>query len=275
MSQKLLRAVLIQKLCYVFILISSLSLPAQAEDNIAPTITIIIDDLGYRLQDDLRALKLPGPVAYSILPHGPHTNRIAQTASDQGRELLLHQPMQALDKNKYLGPGGLTLNMSREEFVKTLTVNLRRVPNIIGVNNHMGSLLTQHPGHMQWLMETLKSRGYLFIDSMTSNESIAATVADENNLPYLTRDVFLDHVQNRSFVRNKFIELIDKAKQKGSALAIGHPHPETIQVLSEMLIDVERHGVNLVGVKTMYAKKDSDRRYAQNAKGTDPVSAGL
>ena len=164
-------------------------------------------------------------------------------------------------------------NMNREEFTNILETNLRHVPNIIGLNNHMGSLLTRHSGQMQWLMETLKVNGYLFIDSMTHNMSVAADVARENNLPYLTRDVFLDHIQTRANVRKKFMELVATAKRKGSALAIGHPHPETIEVLAEMLVDVEKYGVNLVGIRTLYARKHSDRRYIQ--KSTDTVSAGL
>lgn len=273
MSQKLLDVVAQKVFLYLFILSSWLSLPTYAEDNISPTITIIIDDLGYRYHDDQRVLELPGPVAFSILPHGPNTDRISRLAIEQGREMLLHQPMQAIDSNKDIGPGGLTLNMERDEFIEVLETNLRRVPNIIGLNNHMGSLLTRHSGHMQWLMETLKMNGYLFIDSMTSSKSVAANVARDNNLPYLTRDVFLDHVQSRAYVREKFMELVDTAKRKGSALAIGHPHPETIEVLAEMLVDVEQYGVNLVGLRTLYARKHSDRQYAQ--KSTDTTRAGL
>ncbi len=271
MSQKLLGLVANRGLFFLFL--SWFTFTTYAEDHISPTITIIIDDLGYRSQDDQRALELPGPIVYSILPHAPNAQRVSRIAFEQGREILLHQPMQAVDSTKKLGPGGLTVNMERDEFVAILENNLRRVPNIIGLNNHMGSLLTRHPDHMQWLMETLKLNGYMFIDSVTSSESIAANVAHENNLPCLTRDVFLDHIQTRDNVKKKFMTLVETAKRKGSALAIGHPHPETIEVLGEMLEDIEKHGVNLVGIKTLYARKHSDRRYAQ--KSTDTTSAGL
>ena len=241
-------------------------------DSTTPTISIVIDDLGYRIKDDMRALNLPTEVAYAILPHGPHTERISVLAHQKGHELILHQPMQAMEDNKYLGPGGLTLNMTRDEFIKTLNINIDKVPNIIGVNNHMGSLLTRHPGHMQWLMETLKNRGFLFIDSITSNESVAADVAKENNLPYLSRDVFLDHEQQYSYIKNQFMELIKTAKRKGSALGIGHPHPNTVSVLSKMLIDVEKHGVKLISVSELLSKKYKRQNYAQR---TDTTRAGM
>ncbi len=253
----------------LFILGSVFTFSVYADTNSIPSISIIIDDLGYRFQDDIRALALPGPVAYAILPHGPHTERVSRIANARGKEILLHQPMQALDKNEYLGPGGLTLNMTREEFVQTLTINMSNVPNLIGVNNHMGSLLTRHPGHMQWLMETLKLKGQIYIDSLTSDYSVAAEIAHENNLPYLKRDVFLDNEQNRKYIRQQFKELIRVAKRKGSALGIAHPHTATVDVLNEMLIDVDRYGVNFIGIKSLLVKRTNGKRYAQG-----PASSG-
>jgi hypothetical protein len=217
---------------YLLLLASVIfSTPAYSEPIYKPTISILIDDLGYKSKEDLRALALPGPVAYAILPHAPHTDKMSRIALQYGKEVLLHQPMQAMDKNKFLGPGALTLNMTREEFLETLHINMRAVPNLIGLNNHMGSLLTSHPGHMQWLMEILKSNGQFYIDSLTSQESVAARLAKENNVPYLTRDIFLDHKQNRAYIRKQFMELVKHAKRHGSALGIGHPHVSTIEVL--------------------------------------------
>ncbi len=265
-----LRGVVKQQLrrCF-FIFGSLLSVTVYADGNSVPSISIIVDDLGYRFQDDIRALALPGPVAYAILPHGPHTARVSQIANARGKEVLLHQPMQAMDNNEYLGPGGLTLNMTREEFVQTLSINMRNVPNLIGVNNHMGSLLTRHPGHMQWLMETLKLKGQIYIDSLTSDNSVAAEIAHENKLPYLTRDVFLDNKQNANYIRQQFKELIRVAKRKGSALGIAHPHTATVDVLNEMLVDVEQYGVSFIGIKSLLVKRTNGKRYAQG-----PASPG-
>ncbi len=257
---------------YLFIINLVFISNTNAENNTTPSISIIIDDIGYRLKDDLRALALPGPVAYAILPHAPHTEKMSMMANEKGKEILLHQPMQALDKNKYLGPGALTLNMTRQEFVETLNINMRNVPNLIGVNNHMGSLLTKHPGHMQWLMETLKLKGQIYIDSLTSEGSVAGKVAKEINIPYLTRDVFLDHEQQPSYIRKQFKELIRVAKRKGSALGIAHPHPSTVQVLSEVLVDVEQYGVNLIGIRSLLQKRTIHKAYA---KRPDTSRAGM
>lgn len=242
---------------YTLILSATLfSTTVYSEQSYKPTISILIDDIGYKFKEDLRALALPGPVAYAILPHAPHTQKMSQIAFKKGKDILLHQPMQAeiMDKNEYLGPGALTLNMTRKDFLETLDINMLAVPNQIGINNHMGSLLTRHPGHMQWLMERIKSKGQFYVDSLTSQESVAARVAKENSVPYLTRDIFLDHKQDRASIRKQFKELIKIAKRNGSALGIGHPHISTIEVLSEVLQNVEKYGVRFVSIKSLLHK---------------------
>jgi uncharacterized protein len=264
------------KLFFYLLLLSSVlfSASAHAEKKYTPTISILIDDIGYKFKEDIRALALPGPVAYAILPHAPHTQKMSEIAHKKGKDILLHQPMQAevMDKNEFLGPGALTLNMTREEFLQTLNINIKAVPNLIGINNHMGSLLTRHPGHMQWLMETMKSNGQFYVDSLTSDYSVAARLAKENNVPYLTRDVFLDHKQQRKYIRQQFKELIRVAKRNGSALGIGHPHISTIEVLSEVLQDVEKYGVKFVSIKTLLHKPATGKTYAQSTSAT---SAGM
>ena len=264
-----------KKLALLCLITSSLfTCPVAAEQ---PTITIIIDDIGYRLQDDLQSLTLPGPVAYAILPHAPHTEKMSQLASRKNKEILLHQPMQAMEKNEYLGPGALTLNMSHKEFLQTLNININAVQNLIGINNHMGSLLTRHPGHMQWLMETMKANGQFYVDSLTSDDSVASRLARENNIPYLTRDVFLDNKLDAKYIRGQFMELIKVAKRKGSALGIGHPHPVTTAVLLNVLKDVEQHGVKLIGLKSLVHKKTAQRQATgkKYAQGPDTASTRL
>lgn len=260
-------------LCFISIT-GFISTSALAGQTSQPTISIIIDDLGYRQKEDLRALALPGPVAYAILPQAPLTEKMSLIAAQKGKDILLHQPMQAMEKNKYLSPGALTLNMTREEFIQTLNINMHNLPNLIGVNNHMGSLLTRHPGSMQWLMETLKQDGKFYVDSLTSDDSVAAELAKENDIPYLTRDIFLDNKQDPEYIRGQFMELVKVAKLNGSALAIGHPHETTIEVLSQMLQNVDKYGVKLVGLKTLLLKHkhEDEKTYAQ---GPGTTRAGM
>ena len=239
------------KRIFLFFLLNLFSILAYSQQTSEPSISIIIDDLGYKQKEDILALSLPGPIAYAILPHAPYTKKIATIASQNGKEILLHQPMQALENNELLGPGALTLNMTHKEFVKTLETNISVISNIIGINNHMGSLLTRHPGHMQWLMNVLKKNEYIYVDSLTSTNSVAGEIAKKNKIPFLKRDIFLDNNTDLEYITKKFFELIALAKKEGTALAIAHPHSNTIKTLSEFLQDIDAYGVKLIGIKSL------------------------
>ena len=191
------------------------------------------------------------------MPHSPHAGQMSSLANELGKDVLLHLPMQATsdDKNRFLGPGALTLQMTHSEFMEVLDSSLRSVPHASGVNNHMGSLLTRHPGHMTWLMESLKSRNKFYLDSVTSNQSVAGNVAREMAVPNLRRDVFLDNIQSDEEIEVQFNELINIAKRKGYAVAIGHPYPETMSVLSRKLLLLDSYGVTLVSPREMLARK--------------------
>lgn len=246
----------------LFIIAFFSSHSALAENNSAvPAISIIIDDIGYRMREDLRAIAIPGSLAYAIMPHSPHAVKMSRLASEKGKTVILHLPMEAVkeEKNHLLGPGALKLDMTREQFMYTLNDNLGSLPDAIGVNNHMGSLLTRHPGHMEWLMDALSKNNKFYIDSVTSEYSVASRIAKEKNVPYLKRDVFLDNEHNKSYIKSQLSELIRIAKFRGKALGIGHPHPETIQVLTRELQELEKYGVKLVSLKELMEKNYSSR----------------
>jgi hypothetical protein len=211
-----------------------------------PLISIVIDDIGDRYDYGRRALELPGALTYSILPHTPYAAHFANLAHRQGREVMLHLPMQA-ENGKRLGPGGVTLDMTEQAFRRTVRENLAAVPHVRGINHHMGSLLTRHPGHMDWLMSEMNAQGGLFfIDSVTTVRTVAAAVALDHGLPTTRRDVFLDADTDTASIRRQFARLLALARQQGSALAIGHPYPGTLQVLAEVLPQLELLGVRLV-----------------------------
>ena len=212
-----------------------------------PIISIIIDDLGDHLERDFSVVELPGPVTLSLLPHTPHARSIAHYAADMGKEVMLHLPMEPMGTEN-MGPGGLTEQMDRADFTETLLSDIDHLPNIVGINNHMGSKLTRSTKQMRWLMETLEERhpSLFFVDSFTSLHSVAFAVATEYSVPRARRDVFLDHDRDLFSISLQFKRLIAKAKKHGSALAIAHPYPETIEFLSYWLPRLEQKGVKLV-----------------------------
>lgn len=235
-------------LCVLLSLQSATGAESPADGAPLPAIAIIIDDLGRNADAGRRAIHLPGPVACAFLPHSAHTRPLALAAHRYHKEVLLHLPMQTVQA-RALDPGGLNLDMTEQQFVQALQQDLAAVPHVVGINNHMGSLLTRHPGHMLWLMRAINRHGKLFfVDSRTTKATVALQVAMENGVPSLKRDVFLDNDPSAAAVQAQFHRLLRRAKQQGTALAIGHPYPGTLEVLEKLLPALEQHGVRLVPV---------------------------
>jgi polysaccharide deacetylase 2 family uncharacterized protein YibQ len=211
---------------------------------IGADVAIIIDDLGYSKSLGLAAINIPGNLTYAIIPHSPYAKLLATSAHKKHKEIILHAPMSNIH-NHPMGQSGLRDDMSEEDFANTLSDALASVPHITGVNNHMGSLLTQLQLPMEWTMKTLKTNGLYFIDSRTTPASVAWKTAQQFNIASLKRDVFLDHQRDNAFIEEQFERFISIAKRQGYAIAIGHPYPETIEYLKNNIHRLKAHGIRL------------------------------
>ncbi|MGK0441000.1 MAG: polysaccharide deacetylase 2 family uncharacterized protein YibQ [Pseudohongiellaceae bacterium] len=215
----------------------------------APTVMIVIDDIGHNLVLGKQAIALPGPIHFAILPHSQYGAELATLAHQQGKEVLLHVPMSTVN-GRSAGPGELSAKLSQRQFVNTLNHNLNSIPHLNGVNNHMGSLLTQMPEPMSWLMREVKKRHLYFLDSRTSALTVAEQTAKQFDIPNLKRDIFLDNDRNVEAIHIQFERLLQLATQNGHAVAIGHPYPETLAVLKETLPALSLRGYQLKFVST-------------------------
>jgi len=233
------------------------ALPLRAHKPHEKTLVIIIDDIGHHLAPGKAAIDLPGKLNIAILPYTPHAKYLAHRAHDSGKEILLHAPMSTIGSIP-LGRGGLTTELSEAEFRNTLSNSIEQIPHIRGINNHMGSALTQRRLQMGWVMEELQERDLYFVDSRTSHETIAANTAEDYGVPNLSRQVFLDNERNTAAIEDKIRELLHLVDTKGMAVAIGHPYPETIRQLKEMLPQLDAKGIKLAYVSELIQPKPSN-----------------
>lgn len=232
-----------------------LALPLLAANNNSPStksaqLAIIIDDLGYNLRLGQRTVDLPGAFTIAVLPFTPHSRELAERAHERGKEVMLHAPM-SNHQHLPLGRGGLVTGMQQAEFLAVLRQNLASIPHIKGVNNHMGSLLTEQAEPMAWLMAELKQRQLYFVDSRTSAQTQALIMAEQAGLPSRRRDVFLDDIKDQQVIHQQLLLALQKARQQGSAIAIGHPYPETLRVLEQIQPLLDQYRVKLVSASTL------------------------
>lgn len=241
------------------LLLAWLLLPTLPRAEELPTIAIIIDDMGNQYDTGTRLIALPFPLTLSFLPQRRFTQQLSEQAHTAGKELMLHAPME----NSHgfgLGPGGLTSGMSQTDIRRTLNEMLVEIPHIRGVNNHMGSLLTQQTDIMSWIMDELSRKPFYFVDSRTSAATVAHRIALEHQVPSLNRDVFLDHEQTWDYLDFHFKRLLDLARKNGTAIAIAHPHDISVRYLETMLPTLDEQGIRIATVSALWQIRNPGQR---------------
>jgi polysaccharide deacetylase 2 family uncharacterized protein YibQ len=219
-----------------------------------PMIAMVIDDLGLRRANTAALIALPGPLTLAFLPYADALEPQTRAARAAGHELLVHVPMEATG-HEWPGPNALLSALSPTEMLSRLRAQLRSFPDFVGVNNHMGSLLTADHAEMALVMAELRARELLFLDSRTTAKSVATTEAQRLGVPHAERDVFLDNELGLDYVRRQLVQTEQLARRQGYAVAIGHPHDVTIEALRGWLPSLEERGFALVPISAVVARE--------------------
>jgi uncharacterized protein len=218
--------------------------PVDVRDR--PRVAIVIDDLGLDRPRTERVIGLPAAVTMSFLAYSGDLAHFSEEARRNGHEMIVHVPMEPVNAKMDMGPNGLATNQTHEEVLRRLDWDLGRFEGYVGINNHMGSRFTGDAQAMGWVMDELKARGLMFLDSRTIGTSIGAKAAAAAGVPFAERDVFLDDVQTPSAVQQRLNEVEAIARRKGTAIAIGHPHDVTIDALIGWIAKLPAKGIVLV-----------------------------
>jgi uncharacterized protein len=230
------------------------AVPAPARNG-RPRIAVVIDDLGLDRARSARTIALPAPLTLAFLPYATDLAEQTEAARKAGHELLVHVPMEPIGKNNDAGPSPLDVGMSAEAVLQRLRWDLSRFDGYVGIDNHMGSRFTADADALQPVMQELRDRGLLFIDSRTVPHSAGGTVAARYGVPHAGRDVFLDDEISSPAIQAQLAELERVARHNGSAIAIGHPHDATLDALKTWLRDAPSKGFVLVPVSAIVKER--------------------
>ena len=240
------------------------SLPAEAPDtepvqdgetHLPGHVALVIDDLGERPEDLVPLLALGVPVTYAVLPYEEHTKEVVAELRRRRVEMLLHLPMEPLN-GEDPGPGALLTGMDEDELREKTEAALRAVPGAVGVNNHMGSRLSEDEHALTPVLRVLAEHGLFFLDSRTSASSVGYRTARSLGLPAVERHVFLDRDPSPEAIRKQFQRLLELSRTRGAAVAIGHPLPDTLQVLTEEVPKARAEGFEFVPVSDLLDRGD-------------------
>ena len=209
----------------------------------APVIALVIDDMGHNMETVRRAAALPAAMTLAFLPYVQDAPRRVAVAREAGKEIFLHMPMEPASPAFDPGPGAIRAGQPAATIRANLEAALARVPGAVGVNNHMGSRATADAGAMRAVMGLLRERGLIYVDSWTSPRSVAEKTAREAGIPFGGRDVFIDNLRDPAAIRRQLALAERRARRRGTAIVIGHPHAVTLGVLEEWIPEARARGV--------------------------------
>lgn len=209
-------------------------------------VAIIIDDVGYLREPAEELLKVPAPLTWSVLPFTPYSDILIEAGRARGFEIMLHLPLEPFDQKINPGPGVIRIGWPEEQVRKQLDDDLRTIAGVAGINNHMGSAGTADGTLMAMLMRYIKEKGLFFIDSETSNQSVAERYARQYGVPTARRNVFIDNHSSVESKKAQLRELMKIALKNGSAVGIGHTREGTGTAVLEMLPEFVKAGIQIV-----------------------------
>ena len=203
----------------------------------AAKLALVIDDFGYRQSNEQKIIALSPNITIAVLPNSPNAQKIATLAHQHGNDVIIHLPMAPTGKQP-LEKDTLFPYMEESVVSRIVTDAVERVPYAIGVNNHMGSLMTSDLTGMNHVMKALSNYSMFFLDSKTIGRTKTKEAASQYAIPVLERDVFLDDKITETAIGQQFESAINVARKHGVAIAIGHPHPQTVNVLTSKLANL-------------------------------------
>jgi len=224
----------------------------QPSEKNRAELAILIDDMGSSMQEAIYLSDIGLPLNFAIIPGLRHYKEVAEYATLRGITVLIHIPMQPKEyPARRIESNGLLLEHSDEELRSRVNSYMASLPMAVGANNHMGSGFTENREKMKVVLGLLKENDLFFIDSITTPRTTGVKVAAELGMHYAKRDVFLDNEQKETYIRRQLDQAVNRALRNGHAIAICHPHPETISTLSKALPDLKSKGITLVSLKRL------------------------
>lgn len=208
-------------------------------------IAIVLDDWGYNLHDAYILEQIKYPLTAAVLPNDKYSRAVCEELHAKGFEIILHLPMEPEEKYG-LENETVMVSAPKAEILKILTKGLASVGYAKGVSNHMGSRATSDLRTMGIIFGELKKRHLYFLDSYVTSKSVCLQLARKMNLTVLKRDVFLDNVEEREYIKQQIYKLRNKARMNGWAIGIGHDRKITLEVLKEVMPEIAKDGYKFV-----------------------------
>lgn len=220
------------------------SAPAPSPVSVKKQVAFVIDDFGNNMAGTSEILNMPIPLTVAVMPFLPSTKQDAELAHQKGHDVFVHLPMEPVKgKPSWLGPGAITTDLSDEEIRSRVQKAIDDVPHAIGLNNHMGSKATADERVMRVVMNVVKERGLIYLDSRTTHKSVASKLAQEMGVPHVENEIFLDDVYSVPHISKQMEKVCKRLGNHPVCVAIGHvgaPGKKTASVLRRYIPRIQK-----------------------------------
>lgn len=220
--------------------------PFPATDK-RPRIAIVMSDLGLSGVTTGNALaKLPPGITLAFLPYAERLDDWVERARTKGHEVMLSVPMEPLNYPRDdPGPNALLTMLGPDRNVERLEWSLGKAVGYVGITSTTGSKFTANPAAMQPVIDVLKARGLLLVDSRVNPKSVAGPLANLAGVPRALGDRVIDRDLSRGAIDDQLRELEELAKTNGAAVGFASPYPTTIERLNLWLTSLADRGIAL------------------------------
>jgi polysaccharide deacetylase 2 family uncharacterized protein YibQ len=246
----ILAVIVVAQGIFIFYFSRPKRIPRPPAVAIKGKIAIVLDDWGYNLNNVALAQEIDYPLNISVLPNLPYSRTVAESFHRRGFELILHLPLEPRE-NLRLEKDTIMASQSEEEIKNILARDLKNVPYVRGVSNHMGSRATQDQRVMEVILRELKSRRLYFLDSFVAQGSVCPGLAQKLRIGFARRDVFLDNSSDTKYIKAQLLKLKSRCRLYGYAVGIGHDRRNTIAVLAEEMPRLAKEGYKFVFVSEL------------------------
>ena len=213
-------------------------------------VALVLDDWGYNLKNLKILNRIKRPLTVSVLPNLPYSRKISKLSLHGDYEVILHLPLES-HEHKNMEKDTICCDMKDSEIIEVFNSAILSVPAAKGVSNHMGSRATEEKETMSVIFRQMKKRNFFFLDSLVTKKSICDGLAKEIGIKFASRDIFLDNINEKSYIKGQLEKLARLAQINGHAIGIGHDRRMTLEVLEEEMKNLERQGIEFVYLSQM------------------------
>lgn len=231
--------------------------PLQASGN-APRIAILVARLGISPVLTRAAIQYLRPeISLSFAAFAGDLDRWVGEAQKAGHEVFLDLPMEPVGfPANDPGPNTLLTSLSMVENLNRLEGVLGRTVGYAGVVSYMGSQFSTSEESLAPVLDALKTRGLMYVDSAETSRTMAPELAASIQLPRVIADRIIGTVPARAAIERELAALEQSARQTGFAVGIVHPLPLTLDLVAAWSTDIEKRGLLLAPITAMANKQN-------------------